>query len=79
MHDWVAIATWVVVAGHILFALGDRGSLRGMLTGRVSGAWAERHHPLWAGEIAAQPDPAGAGADERVGERVDEPVERPLR
>lgn len=79
VHDWVAIATWMVVAGHILFALRDRGSLRGMLTGRVSGAWVERHHPRWAGEIARRRGPAGGGADEPVGERVDEPGERPLR
>jgi formate dehydrogenase subunit gamma len=48
VHDWTAIATWVIVTGHIWFALADRGSLRGMLTGRVTRAWAERHHPRWA-------------------------------
>ena len=36
VHDWTAIATWVVVAGHIVFALSDRASLRGMVTGRVA-------------------------------------------
>ncbi|MDD9369444.1 MAG: cytochrome b/b6 domain-containing protein [Acidimicrobiales bacterium] len=71
VHDWTAVATWVVVTGHILFALADRGSLRGMLTGRVGGAWAERHHPRWAAEIARRRTPDDAG--------VGEPVERPLR
>jgi formate dehydrogenase subunit gamma len=71
VHDWTAVATWVMVTGHILFALADRGSLRGMLTGRVGGAWAERHHPGWAAEIARRSTPDDAG--------VGEPVERPLR
>jgi formate dehydrogenase subunit gamma len=53
VHDWTALATWAVVTGHILFALADSVSLRGMLTGRVDAAWAERHHPRWAAEVAA--------------------------
>jgi formate dehydrogenase subunit gamma len=52
VHDWTAIATWAVVAGHIMFALADPGSLRGMLTGRVSRTWAEDHHPRWVAEQA---------------------------
>ncbi len=63
VHDWTAIVTWVVVTGHIAFALADRGSLRGMLTGWVSRSWAAYHHPLWAG----------------VEERVDEEAGSPLR
>jgi formate dehydrogenase subunit gamma len=63
VHDWTAIVTWVVVTGHIAFALADRGSLRGMLTGRVSRAWAAHHHPLWPS----------------VEERVDEEAGSPLR
>ncbi len=94
VHDWVAIATWAVVAGHILIALADRGAMRGMLTGRVSGAWAERHHPRWAGEMARRFGPGGEAdgsdaiaADAGVRTRDDtaddtgvgEPGERPLR
>jgi formate dehydrogenase subunit gamma len=48
VHDWTAIATWLVVAGHILFALSQPQSLRGMVTGRVARWWAEDHHPRWA-------------------------------
>jgi formate dehydrogenase subunit gamma len=51
VHDWTAIATWLVVAGHIVIALADRGALRGMITGRVTRRWAERHHPLWAERV----------------------------
>lgn len=70
VHDWTAIATWLVVAGHILFALNDRMSLRGMLTGRVTRRWAEDHHPLWAEE---HPEPA-AVAGVGVGDRGDQPL-----
>jgi formate dehydrogenase subunit gamma len=52
VHDWTALATWAVVSGHILFALNDPGSLRGMVTGKVSRAWAAIHHPRWAQEQA---------------------------
>ena len=70
VHDWTAIATWVIVTGHILFALNDRMSLRGMLTGRVTRRWAEDRHPRWAAE---HPEPAPA-AGVGVGERADHPV-----
>ncbi len=72
VHDWTAIATWVVVTGHIAFALSDPGSLRGMLTGRVGRTWAEDRHPLWAAT-----DPGGDVADELAD--VGEPGDRPLR
>jgi len=53
VHDWTAIATWLIVAGHIAYALSDAGSLRGMVTGRVTRRWANDHHPLWAPEAEA--------------------------
>jgi formate dehydrogenase subunit gamma len=74
VHDWTAIVTWAVVTGHILFALADRGSLRGMVTGRVSRAWAARHHPRWATEVA---EAAEVTDQDRPG--VGEPVDGPLR
>ena len=57
VHDWTAIFTWIVVAGHIGFALNDPGSLRGMLTGWVSRAWAAYHHPRWAEELDVVEEP----------------------
>jgi formate dehydrogenase subunit gamma len=63
VHDWTAIATWLVIVGHISFALNDRWSLRGMVTGRVSRRWAADHHPLWAEEV----------------DRVSDGGDRPLR
>ena len=75
VHDWTAIATWVVVTGHILFALADPVSLRGMLTGRVPRRWAEEHHPRWAREAGA--GVAVDGAD--PGSGVSDATDRPLR
>ncbi|MFQ6394551.1 cytochrome b/b6 domain-containing protein [Nocardia sp. KC 131] len=50
MHDWFALAFGILVVGHLMYALRDRESMRGMLTGRVSKSWAEQEHVLWAGE-----------------------------
>lgn len=66
VHDWTAIATWVIVAGHIVMALADPGSLRGMLTGRVTRRWAEDRHPRWAAEM-----PGGRAGDRDGGDRGD--------
>ena len=52
VHDWTAIVTWLVVAGHIFVALSQPQALRGMLTGRVARGWAEDHHPRWARQWA---------------------------
>jgi formate dehydrogenase subunit gamma len=63
VHDWTAVVTWVVVTGHILVALAHPGSLRSMLTGRMSRRWAEDHHPRWVEEVRPDPDrtPAPTG------------------
>ncbi|MFD7554648.1 cytochrome b/b6 domain-containing protein [Streptomyces sp. NPDC059835] len=47
VHDWFALALVVVLAGHIAKALADPEARRGMRTGSVDRAWAEREHPLW--------------------------------
>ncbi|MER7170637.1 cytochrome b/b6 domain-containing protein [Streptomyces mesophilus] len=47
VHDWLALAISVVLAGHIGKALADPESRRGLRTGSVDRAWAEREHPLW--------------------------------
>jgi formate dehydrogenase subunit gamma len=69
VHDWTAIATWVIVVGHIGFALADRVSLRGMISGRVTRRWAEDRHPQWAREMAPAVDPSSDGHDERRARR----------
>ncbi|MET9607528.1 cytochrome b/b6 domain-containing protein [Streptomyces sp. NPDC006512] len=47
VHDWLALAVGIVVAGHIGRALGDPEARRGLRTGSVGRWWAEREHPLW--------------------------------
>jgi formate dehydrogenase subunit gamma len=50
VHDAFALAIFVVVAGHIVFALTHPEALRSMLTGRISERWAQRHAPEWLQE-----------------------------
>lgn len=47
VHDALALASGVVVAGHVGKALADRESLRAMRTGLVRRSWAHREHRLW--------------------------------
>ncbi|MGW0896802.1 cytochrome b/b6 domain-containing protein [Streptomyces goshikiensis] len=47
VHDWLALAVGVVLAGHIKMALADPEARRGMRTGSVARSWAAREHPLW--------------------------------
>ncbi|MFI1410367.1 cytochrome b/b6 domain-containing protein [Streptomyces sp. NPDC020707] len=47
VHDWLALAIGIVLAGHIGMALARPESRRGLRTGSVSREWAEREHPLW--------------------------------
>lgn len=50
VHDWLALALGIVLAGHIGKALGDPEARRGLRTGSVDRAWATREHPLWRRE-----------------------------
>jgi formate dehydrogenase subunit gamma len=53
VHQWLAIAVFVVVLGHITYALRDPAALRSMLKGTISRRWARRHAPAWLAEIDA--------------------------
>ncbi|MDA2989724.1 MAG: cytochrome b/b6 domain-containing protein [Actinomycetota bacterium] len=50
VHDWLTLAIFVVVVGHIYMAMNDAEARVGMRTGEVSAEWAEREHPQWANE-----------------------------
>ncbi|MFD8706536.1 cytochrome b/b6 domain-containing protein [Kitasatospora sp. NPDC059648] len=65
VHDWLAAAIAVVVAGHVRMAWRDRESRLGMRTGLVERSWADREHPQWqAGpERRAEAVPAGDPAE----------------
>jgi formate dehydrogenase subunit gamma len=54
VHDVLALAIFVVVIGHILFALTHPESLRSMFKGWVSEAWAARNAPGWLKEYKAR-------------------------
>jgi formate dehydrogenase subunit gamma len=72
VHDWFAIALWLVVIGHIWLAFGDRDALHGMTRGSVTAKWAQLHRPRWYDEItgtttdAAPADP-GARSETLAG------------
>lgn len=51
VHDWLTFAIFVVVLGHLWYALRDRGAMSGMFLGRVPEDWAARHHPAWLDEV----------------------------
>ncbi|WP_240136564.1 cytochrome b/b6 domain-containing protein [Streptomyces sp. MUM 178J] len=50
VHDWLALAVGIVVAGHVAKALADPEARRGMRTGWVERGWARREHALWAAD-----------------------------
>lgn len=50
VHDWLTLAIYSVVLGHIWYAVRDRGALGGMFLGHVPESWAARHHPAWLDE-----------------------------
>jgi formate dehydrogenase subunit gamma len=54
VHDVLAFAIFAVVFGHILFALAHRDSMRSMIKGWVTEAWAARHAPGWLREEKAK-------------------------
>jgi formate dehydrogenase subunit gamma len=50
LHKVVVIVAAVVVGGHLYMAVVNprtRGSLSGMVSGRVDRRWAAEHHPRW--------------------------------
>jgi formate dehydrogenase gamma subunit len=53
VHEWLALAVFVVVLGHIVYALRDPAALRSMFKGTISRRWALRHAPAWVVEIDA--------------------------
>ncbi|MFI5804163.1 cytochrome b/b6 domain-containing protein [Streptomyces sp. NPDC051561] len=47
VHDWLALAMGVVIAGHLWMAAGRPEARRGMRTGEVDREWARSEHPHW--------------------------------
>ncbi|WP_119727834.1 cytochrome b/b6 domain-containing protein [Thermomonospora amylolytica] len=57
VHDWLTVALFVVVVGHLWYALRDRGAMGAMWHGRVDSGWAARHHAGWLDEMVKDSDP----------------------
>ncbi|MFE7414836.1 cytochrome b/b6 domain-containing protein [Streptomyces laurentii] len=63
VHDILAWAIALVLAGHLRKAYADPEARRGMRTGYVTRPWADRHHPRWLDEERAdEPDGRSAGS-----------------
>lgn len=60
VHGWFALFVVLAIAGHIVLAFRDDEALAGITGGTVSVAWARRHSPRWADEVAPG-DAAGHG------------------
>jgi len=50
VHDVLALAIFVVVFGHVVFALTHRDALRSMVKGWVTEAWVRAHASAWLSE-----------------------------
>lgn len=57
VHDVLAFTVFVVVFGHITFALTHRDSMRSMIKGWVTEPWAARHAAGWLKEERPVHDP----------------------
>jgi formate dehydrogenase subunit gamma len=47
VHDWLALAIWVSIIAHVVFALRDPDALRAMVRGTISARWARTKRPRW--------------------------------
>jgi formate dehydrogenase subunit gamma len=62
VHDWMAIALFVVIVGHIGTALADPDALGGMLKGSVDARWARERRPRWyEEEVRSDAQPSAVG------------------
>jgi len=67
VHDWLALAIWIAVIGHVVLAVRDPVVMRGMRTGTVPASWARAQRPRWyeeeTGRAATQPPPHSRTSD----------------
>lgn len=57
VHDWLTLAVFVVVLGHIYMAFNDATARAGMRSGSVPLTWAVREHREWAMEESTSVTP----------------------
>ena len=68
MHDWIDIALFFMIFGHIVKALAEPDALRGMVRGWVWADWARNRRPRWYEEVQgaeATPRPVQEAAEAR--------------
>ncbi len=63
VHDVLALAIFVVVTGHVAFALTHRDALRSIVRGWITEGWARRHASGWLTEETGA-DPSNPTADD---------------
>ena len=73
VHDWVALAVFLLLAGHLWFAVRDPEAMRAITRGDVSEEWAEQEHAAW---LEAVRPAASAGVAQPGGDAVDGEQER---
>lgn len=54
LHSVAGISLMLLIVGHIYLAFWVKGSIRGMVTGYVSHAWARIHHDRWHEQLRAR-------------------------
>lgn len=57
LHSVAAIGLIMTIIIHIYAAIWVKGSIRAMVEGWVTRAWAKKHHPRWYREIVAKEKP----------------------
>lgn len=50
VHNWLALALVVAIAGHVILAVSDRDAMGSMLSGRIDASWAATHASEWLDE-----------------------------
>lgn len=71
VHDLLAAAIFVVVFGHIAFAVTHRDALRSIFKGWVTESWAARHAPRWLQEEKAAISASESNVSEELIETAD--------
>ena len=59
VHAVAGILLILLIMGHIYLAFWVKGSIRGMVTGYVTHAWARTHHGRWYRQLTAQEPKSG--------------------
>jgi formate dehydrogenase subunit gamma len=78
VHDVLALAIFLMVAGHILMAVTHRDALHSIFHGWVSESWAKRHASGWLKEEPSSLRSDGAGVDRgRLHQRDPRGLKRP--